>query len=54
MPLNAKGRRIKSAMMKTYGADKGERVFYASEHKGTIQGVTREGGPSRLKRRLAR
>ena len=39
MPLNKKGRKIKAAMKKAYGAKKGERVFYASENKGTIKGV---------------
>lgn len=41
MPLTAKGRKIKRAMKKQYGADKGERVFYASRNKGTITGVDR-------------
>jgi len=41
MPLNAKGNKIKAAMKKQYGAEKGERVFYASENKGTIKGVTK-------------
>lgn len=40
MPLNAKGKKIKSAMEKEYGKAKGDRVFYASENKGTIKGVT--------------
>jgi hypothetical protein len=26
-------------MRKTYGKERGERVFYASENKGTIKGV---------------
>ncbi len=39
MPLTKKGRKIKRAMAKTYGADRGERVFYASANKGTIKGV---------------
>ena len=39
MPLTSKGQKIKTAMQKEYGADKGERVFYASENKGTIKGV---------------
>lgn len=39
MPLNAKGRKIKAAMMRQYGRKKGERVFYASENKGTIAGI---------------
>ncbi len=39
MPKTAKGRKIMRAMKKTYGKKKGERVFYASANKGTIQGV---------------
>ena len=39
MPLNKKGKEIKSAMTKEYGVKKGARVFYASENKGTIKGV---------------
>jgi hypothetical protein len=43
MPLNAKGKKIKAAMQKQYGKEQGERVFYASENKGTIKGVTKKG-----------
>lgn len=39
MPLNAKGEKIEAAMKRKYGAEKGERVFYASKNKGTISGV---------------
>lgn len=39
MPLTPKGRKIKKAMQKQYGAAKGERVFHASANKGTITGV---------------
>lgn len=42
MPLTKKGRKIKRAMQKQYGAEQGERVFYASENKGTIKGVHRK------------
>lgn len=42
MPLNAKGAKIKKAMEKTYGSKKGDSVFYASENKGTIKGVTKK------------
>jgi hypothetical protein len=41
MPLNEKGRRIKAQMLEYYGPEKGERVFYASEKKGTIKGITK-------------
>lgn len=39
MPLTKKGKKIKRAMQKRYGAKKGERIFYASVNKGTIKGV---------------
>jgi hypothetical protein len=41
MPLTKKGKKIKAAMVKEYGGKKGERVFYASENKGTITGVAK-------------
>jgi len=39
MPLTEKGKKIKAAMIKQYGAKKGEQVFYASQQKGTITGT---------------
>ena len=39
MPLTKKGAKIKKAMKKTYGAKKGEEVFYASRNAGKIKGV---------------
>ena len=39
--LTKKGRKIKSAMRKSYGGEKGDRVFYASINKGKIKGVHR-------------
>jgi len=39
MPLTDKGKKIKRAMRKTYGKEKGDEVFYASENKGNIKGV---------------
>lgn len=39
MPLTKKGKKIKAAMKKEYGAEKGEQVFYATENKGKIKGV---------------
>lgn len=39
MPLTMKGRKIKLAMEKEYGKEKGERVFYASENVGRIKGL---------------
>lgn len=43
MPLTPKGRKIKSAMQKEYGKDKGESVFYASQKKGTVKGTHKTG-----------
>ena len=48
MPLNAKGKKIKAAMEKEYGKERGQRVFYASENKGTIKGVTKKMGGGRM------
>lgn len=42
MPLTKKGKKIKSAMKKQYGAKKGENVFYASENAGKIKGVEKK------------
>jgi hypothetical protein len=42
MPLNKKGDKIKKAMKKEYGSKKGEKVFYASENKGTVKNVTKK------------
>jgi hypothetical protein len=39
MPLTAKGVKVKAAMAKTYGKQKGEKVFYASQNAGTITGT---------------
>jgi len=39
MPLTEKGDKILANMKQQYGPEKGERVFYASENKGTIKGV---------------
>ena len=44
MPLNKKGLKIRAAMEKYYGKEKGDEVFYASESKGTIKGVTKKSG----------
>ncbi len=42
MPLTKKGRTIMTAMMREYDGKKGKQVFYASERKGTIRGVSRK------------
>lgn len=36
MPLTKKGAKVKKAMEKTYGKERGERVFYATENKGEL------------------
>ncbi len=41
MPLTAKGKKIKSAMVKKYGKRRGTQIFHASANKGTITGVHR-------------
>ena len=41
MPLTKKGTKVLKNMKKTYGAEKGKEVFYASANKGTIKGVHR-------------
>lgn len=52
MPLTKKGRGIMSSMMRQYGKDKGEEVFYASVNKGTISGV--HAGEKRRKKKKKR
>ena len=39
MPETKNGAKIKAAMVKQYGAKKGEQVYFASANKGTIKGV---------------
>jgi hypothetical protein len=39
VPLTPKGRKIESAMEKTYGAKKGRQVLYASKNAGKIGGI---------------
>ena len=43
MPLTAKGEKIRAKMHETYGAKKGESVFYASINKGNIKGAEKTG-----------
>jgi len=51
MPKTTKGKKIQSAMRKQYGKKKGDRVFYASENKGTIKGVHKPGHNPRSHRK---
>jgi hypothetical protein len=49
MPLTEKGKKVKSAMQKQYGKDKGERVFYATENKGAVRGLAKKRKPTKKK-----
>lgn len=42
MPMTSKGKKIKGAMEKEYGKEKGKKVFFASKNKGTIKGVDKK------------
>lgn len=44
MPLTRKGKKIRRAMKETYGKEKGDRVFYASQNKGTVRGTHKAKG----------
>lgn len=47
MPLTKKGKKIKAAMEREYGAKKGTSVFYASINKGKVKGAERRGARKR-------
>ena len=42
MPLNKKGKKIKTSMTKRYGKKKGEAIFYAMENYGKLKGVKKK------------
>ena len=42
MPLNTKGKKIKTSMTKKYGKKKGEAIFYAMENSGKLKGVKKK------------
>lgn len=42
MPLTKKGEKVKRAMVKQYGAERGKEIFYKSQNKGTITGTHRK------------
>ena len=42
MPLNKKGKKIKSSMTKRYGKKKGEAIFYAMENSGKLKDVKKK------------
>ena len=48
MPQTAKGKKIRSAMKKQYGAKKGKSVYYASIVKGKVKGAEGKGGTGKL------
>ena len=52
MPLTKKGQKIKKAMEKQYGKERGDRVFYAAENKGTIKGVAKKADGGKTKSRV--
>ena len=42
MPLNKKGKKIKTSMPKRFGKKKGEAIFYAMENSGKLKGVKKK------------
>ena len=50
MPLTKKGTKILNKMEKSYGAKKGEQVFYASQNKGVIKGTHKKRTKTKKKR----
>lgn len=44
MPLTEKGEKIKAALQKEYGAERGERILYAGKNAGTFTGIDACGG----------
>ena len=44
MPLTKRGRKMKAAMKKEYGAQRGTRIFYATENKRKGRGIRRGRG----------
>lgn len=45
MPLTSKGKKILANMVGHYGSsEKGKKVFYASQNKGTITGTHKKKG----------
>lgn len=41
MPLSEKGKEVKKSMEESYGKEKGDQVFYATENKGEVKGLTK-------------
>ncbi len=53
MPLTEKGREIKRALVKEYGAKKGEQVLYAGKNKGTFTGIDAQRGKDALSKAIS-
>lgn len=51
MPLNAKGMRMKNALIGKFGKQRGTQIFYSLEKRGKIHGVRkRKTAPRRRKK----
>ncbi len=42
MPLTEKGKKMKAAMEKKYGKEKGSKIFYATENKKRGNGIRKK------------
>jgi hypothetical protein len=42
MPLSRKGKKILKAMRAFYGKKRGTSIFYATENKGEVRGLTKK------------
>ena len=55
MPLNKKGHKILSSMLKTYGSEKkAKEIFYSSINSGKIKGVEGKKEKHKLSRMLSK
>jgi len=54
MPLTKKGSKIKKKMQQTYGKERGEEVFYASQQKGKIKGTHKNNKGRNNKKKASR
>ena len=52
MPFTAKGDKIMAAMKKSYGDDKGKKVFYASRNAGKIKDVEKESSRDKKRKHI--
>jgi hypothetical protein len=42
MPLTKKGQKVRRTMRDRYGKERGDRVFYATERKGSLKGLAKQ------------